>query len=152
MSQISRNSALFSLMLMEYAGERFEKTEKLEMDSFELCSDYFRIQKESRSLLRNNNMYEIYVFEKNNEGKKACTYASMLMHFAVRYESVDTIDTFFESLDKTAMTSWSLMALLRTTYSYRSRLSQWERLYEATYDQVVREGLNPRRELHGLNV
>lgn len=148
MSQISKNSALFSMMLMEHTGK---KIKRIEIDSFENCSDYLRVKQESRTLLRDTDMYQIYVFEKNNEGKKACTYASMLMHFAVRYESVDTIDTFFKSLDKTAMTSWSLMAFLRTTYSYRRRLSQWENLYEVTYDQVVKEGLNPKRELHGLN-
>lgn len=148
MSQISKNSTLFSMMVMEHYQAQ---SKKYELDSIKSYSDYFSMEQESRSLLNDNHMYKIYIFEKRNEGRKACTYASMLMHFAVRYESVDTIDTFFESLDKTAMTSWSLMALLRTTYSYRRRISQWDKMYRVTYDQIKHEGLNPKRELHGLD-
>lgn len=148
MNQISKNNILSSIMVMEHYQKNLEKCELNTMKSY---SDYFSMEQENRSLLNDNHMYKIYLFEKRNEGKKACTYASILMHFAVRYESVDTIDTFFESLDKKALTSWSLMALLRTTYSYRRRISQWEKLYKLTYEQVEQEGLNPKRELYGLD-
>lgn len=133
---------------MEHYQANFKKCE---INSMERYSDYFGMEQESRSLLNDNHMYKIYLFEKRNEGRKACTYASILMHFAVRYESVDTIDTFLASLDKNAMTSWSLMALLRTTYSYRRRISQWDKLYKVTYDQIEEEGLSPKRELYGLD-
>ena len=114
-------------------------------------SDYLSMKEESSSLLSDNHVYKIYLFEQRNEGRKACTYASILMHFAMRYESVDNIDTFLESLNVTAMTSWSLMAMLRYTYTYRHRMSQWEKLYHVTYRQIEQEGLNPKRELYGLN-
>lgn len=148
MSQISKNNILSSIMVMEHYQANFRKCE---LNSMERYSDYFGMEQESRSLLNDNHMYKIYLFEKRNEGRKACTYASILMHFAVRYESVDTIDIFLASLDKNAMTSWSLMALLRTTYSYRRRISQWNKLYKVTYDQIEEEGLNPKRELYGLD-
>lgn len=148
MSQISKNNILSSIMVMEHYQANFKKCE---INSMERYNDYFGMEQESRSLLNDNHMYKIYLFEKRNEGRKACTYASILMHFAVRYESVDTIDTFLASLDKNAMTSWSLMALLRTTYSYRRRISQWDKLYKVTYDQIEEEGLSPKRELYGLD-
>ena len=148
MSLISKNSTLFSIMLTEHLNE---KTKKYKLDNVQSCSEYLSMKQESSSLLNDSHMYKIYVFEKQNEGRKACTYASILMHFAMRYESVDNIDKFLESLDVTAMTSWSLMAMLRYTYTYRHRMSQWEKLYHVAYRQVEQEGLNPKRELYGLD-
>ena len=148
MSLISKNSTLFSRMLIEHYSE---KPQRYKLDTIRGSSDYLYMKQESRSLLDDNHLYKIYLFEKRNEGLKACTYASILMHFAMRYESVDNIDTFLESLDVTAMTSWSLMAMLRYTYAYRHRMSQWEKLYRVTYRQVEQEGLNPKRELYGLD-
>lgn len=153
MSLISKNSTLFSMMLTEHLNEKPKryKIERYEIDSMKRYSNYLSMKQESRYLLDDNHMYKIYLFEKRNEGRKACTYASILMHFAMRYESVDNIDSFLESLNVKAMTSWSLMAMLRYTYIYRHRMSQWEKLYNVTYKQIEKEGLNPRKELYGLD-
>jgi hypothetical protein len=103
-----------------------------------------------QSILKIDTAVHIYFLEINNEGRKANTYSTFLMHYAVRHESTESIDNFLKDLDYKYLTSWSLIAFLRTTYSYRFRLTYWKKLYELTHKQILEENLDPRIELMGL--
>lgn len=114
-------------------------------------SSHISCESFSKSIFDDSHLFRIYMFEKKNQKKQAATYTTILMHYAVRCESTDTIDEFFNILDKSCLTSWSLIALLRTTYTYRKKINNWKDLYNFTYTQVEKEGLSTMKELYGLD-
>ncbi len=94
---------------------------------------------------------EVYKLESTDQGKSASVYMTVLMHHAVRSEDVNFLNTFFKRLDKTKLTSWSLIALLRSTSVYKQDIVLWKDFYTFTRDLVEKSGLNPKRELYGLD-
>ncbi|EBY7415717.1 hypothetical protein D6J61_25900, partial [Salmonella enterica subsp. enterica serovar Alachua] len=57
----------------------------------------------------------------------------------------------FSSLDRSSLSSWSLIALLRSTNVYKNDISLWKDIYLFTRNVVSEEGLNPKREMYGLD-
>lgn len=94
---------------------------------------------------------EVYKLESTNQGKSASAYMTVLMHYAVRSGDVKFLNTFFEKLNKTQLTSWSLIALLRSTSIYKQEIVLWKDFYMFTRELVENSGLNPKRELYGLD-
>ena len=110
------------------------------------------VYKESQSFLWNKKHYfEIYKLEATNRGREASAYMTVLMHNAVHQEDLKFLNHFFSSLNKNSLTSWSLIALLRSTNVYKNDISLWKDLYLFTRDVVSKEGLNPKREMYGLD-
>ncbi|MEF0434051.1 hypothetical protein PX095_03815, partial [Acinetobacter baumannii] len=61
------------------------------------------------------------------------------------------LNNFFQELNKSSLTSWSLIALLRSTNVYKNQISLWKEMYLYTQNVVINEGLNPKREMYGLD-
>ena len=94
---------------------------------------------------------EVYKLESTNQGRSASAYMTVLMHYAVRSGDVKFLNTFFEKLNRTQLTSWSLIALLRSTSVYKQDIVLWKDFYVFTRELVEKSGLNPKRELYGLD-
>jgi len=146
--RISRNSDYSSKIISEHHQISIKRNVLCRLQSY---NDYFEMDETERSLLSGSHIFNIYLFENSQQGKQACAYTAILMHYAVRYESMDTIDTFFDSLNEDLLSPWSLVALLRSTFTYRRRISQWKKLYDIAYDKVVEDGRDPKRTLYGLD-
>ncbi|EPK4349309.1 hypothetical protein JRA37_003648, partial [Acinetobacter baumannii] len=95
--------------------------------------------------------FEIYKLEATNRGREASAYMTVLMHQAVQVEDLKFLNNFFQELNKSSLTSWSLIALLRSTNVYKNQISLWKEMYLYTQNVVINEGLNPKREMYGLD-
>lgn len=110
------------------------------------------VYKESQNFWWNKKHYfELYKLEATNRGREASAYMTVLMHDAVHYEDLKFLNHFFSALNKNSLTSWSLIALLRSTNIYKNDIPLWKDLYLFTRDVVSKEGLNPKREMYGLD-
>lgn len=105
----------------------------------------------TNSLCLHDHINKLYILEILDKGRDASVYSVVLMHYAIRYSEIDHINEFFRLLDGHLLTSWSLIALLRSTSKYKAKIEAWKDLYYFTYSKVQDEGLNPERELYGLN-
>lgn len=126
--------------------------------SYDLRLDYKdnvispEVYKESYSFWWNKeHFFAIYNLEMTNRGREASAYMTVLIHHAVYSEDKKFLEYFFSSIDKKNLTSWSLIALLRSTSVYKNQISLWKDLYLYTKDVVAKEGLNPKREMYGLD-
>lgn len=95
--------------------------------------------------------FEIYKLEATNRGREASAYMTVLMHHAVKVEDLKFLNIFFQELNKNSLTSWSLIALLRSTNVYKNQIPMWKEFYLYTHNVVRNEGLNPKREMYGLD-
>ena len=110
------------------------------------------VYKSSQEFWWNQKHYvEVYKLESTNQGRSASAYMTVLMHYAVRSGDVKFLNTFFEKLNRTQLTSWSLIALLRSTSVYKQDIVLWKDFYIFTRELVEKSGLNPKRELYGLD-
>ena len=109
----------------------------------------------SQSIILSNstdsNSYMSSIKDTTNQGRSASAYMTVLMHYAVRSGDVKFLNTFFEKLNRTQLTSWSLIALLRSTSVYKQDIVLWKDFYVFTRELVEKSGLNPNRELYGLD-
>lgn len=110
------------------------------------------VYKSSQEFWWNQKHYvEVYKLESTNQGRSASAYMTVLMHYAVRSGDVKFLNNFFEKLNRTQLTSWSLIALLRSTSVYKQDIVLWKDFYVFTRELVEKSGLNPKRELYGLD-
>ena len=110
------------------------------------------VYKSSQEFWWNQKHYvDVYKLESTNQGRSASAYMTVLMHYAVRSGDVKFLNTFFEKLNRTQLTSWSLIALLRSTSVYKQDIVLWKDFYVFTRELVEKSGLNPKRELYGLD-
>lgn len=110
------------------------------------------VYKSSQEFWWNQKHYvEVYKLESTNQGRSASAYMTVLMHYAVRSGDVKFLNTFCEKLNRTQLTSWSLIALLRSTSVYKQDIVLWKDFYVFTRELVEKSGLNPKRELYGLD-
>lgn len=112
-------------------------------------ANYFSEKRRRESVLSSNYIYEIYRLEQSNS-RQACIYVNIVMHFLMENNDLRSINHLIDTLDKNRVTSWSLIPILRNTYSNKSRMPKWNDLYETAYKQIQNEGLNPSIELIGL--
>lgn len=101
-------------------------------------------------ILKVHFLFEIYKYEERKQVDIASTYASILMHYALKNKEYEEINSFFKLFDGKKLSSWSLIAFLTSTYMYRKDISYWKNLYQITYNVLEREGENPEIELLGL--
>jgi len=99
----------------------------------------------------NQHTLQIYTLEKNNLNKEASTYITALMHFSVYDNDVNFLDNFFKVINKKELSSWSLIALLRSTSVYKKNIGLWKEFYLHTRQVLIDENLNPDQEMYGLN-
>ncbi|EPL6860376.1 TPA: hypothetical protein JI044_03305 [Acinetobacter baumannii] len=110
------------------------------------------VYKSSQEFWRDPKHYlEVYKLESTNQGRSASAYMTVLMHHAVRSGDIKFLNTFFEKLNMTQLTFWSLIALLRSTSVYKQDIALWKDFYVFTRELIESSGLNPKRELYGLD-
>ena len=57
-------------------------------------------------------------------------------------------DSLFKNIEYRMLSSWSLIALLRSTYCFKSKIPDWESLYNYTKDYFEESGLDTKKELY----
>lgn len=97
-----------------------------------------------------NHLNNIYLFELRKEVYKASAYTTLIMRHAVYHNNIEYINRFVGILDKKQLTSWSLIALLRSISTCKSDIYEWTDLLKFSTQKVASEGLNPKIELYGL--
>lgn len=118
--------------------------------------DFFNISdfKYENTLLSENEMInhlsQIYLFESRKEVYKASAYTTLIMRCAIHNNNVKYINKFIGLLDKKHLTSWSLIALLRSVSVCKNDVNEWADLLSFSNKKVVDEGLDPKIELYGL--
>ncbi|MDA3439638.1 hypothetical protein [Acinetobacter bereziniae] len=128
---------------------KFQKKIRITNDNVYFLPEAF--SKSSSFLCSERHINKLYSLEQLDKGHQASIYSTVLMHYAIRCESTHDISIFFEYLNISLLTSWSLIALLRSTNAYKNDIKFWRDLYLLTYSKVESEGLNPKQELYGLD-
>lgn len=93
---------------------------------------------------------KIYFFELTKEVYKASNYITFLMRYAIHHNNIDYVNKFISILDKKYLTSWSLIALLRSISVCKNKITEWECLLNFSVGKVIEENLDPKKELYGL--
>ena len=95
---------------------------------------------------------KIYRLEVEKESREACIYIVSQFHLLNRDpKGFKIIQAIFNTVEYRMLSSWSLIALLRTTYYCKQKIDTWQSLYDFTRDYFEVSGLDTKKELHGLN-
>lgn len=94
---------------------------------------------------------KIYQLEKNKKEEAVSSYTTILMYALVKENDIDSIDIFIKNLDRTLVSRWSLIALLRTTCVYKHEIASWKDLFLYTRKYLNDNGHNAKRLLMGLD-
>lgn len=93
----------------------------------------------------------IYELEALN-GMAASVYVTCLIENLFEENDISFIDNLLETIDIDKLTNWSMVALLRTTFSAKHLLQNWKRFYESTYNVLTDRGFQElHKELYGLD-
>lgn len=96
---------------------------------------------------------KIYKLESEKESKEACIYIVSQFHFLNRdISGTPIVKELFKTIDYRMLSSWSLIALLRSTYCFKSKIPSWLSLYNYTKEYFDKEGLDTKKELYGLDL
>lgn len=96
---------------------------------------------------------KIYKLESEKESKEACIYIVSQFHFLNRdISGTPIVKQLFETIDYRMLSSWSLIALLRSTYCFKSKIPNWISLYDFTKNYLEENGLETKKELYGLDL
>ncbi|MBN6527660.1 hypothetical protein JZM32_06625 [Acinetobacter pittii] len=92
-------------------------------------------------------------YELNNEGRKASVYAVIIIDHWFDQCEYDNINSFLSIMlvDINCLTKWSIVSLLRSTYSAKNLLSNWQDFYEKSYEVLEQKNYNAKKLLKGLN-
>ncbi len=92
-------------------------------------------------------------YELNNEGRKASVYTVIVIdHWfdQCEYENIDSF-LYIMLLDINSLTKWSIVSLLRSTYSAKDLLNHWQIFYEKSYEVLEQKNYDAKKLLRGLN-
>jgi len=92
----------------------------------------------------------IYSYEHNGQGKFASFYAVFFVESSFRHRDYKKINELLSDIDINNVTEWSLVALLRSSFSARDYLPAWPKLLSAAKKKLDDEGKDTRRYLRGL--
>ena len=96
---------------------------------------------------------KIYKLESEKESKEACIYIVSQFHFLNRdISGTPIVKQLFETIDYRMLSSWSLIALLRSTYCFKSKIPNWISLYDFTKNYLEENGFETKKELYGLDL
>lgn len=90
----------------------------------------------------------IYFLEFLNSTKDCCIYITEQLHLTLRY-NISIAYYIFENIDFKLLSSWSLIPLLRNTYSYKNKIPRWYDLLNYTIKYYDFYYLN-KKDLFGL--
>lgn len=129
---------------IDYYIYDYQSMDKIPENDFECYRRTNEIHKINLELVR---------YELNNEGRKASVYTVITLdHWfdQCEYDRVDHLLLFMIS-DVHLLTKWSIVALLRSTYSAKSLLDNWQNFYEISYQVLEEKNYDAKKLLKGLN-
>ena len=116
----------------EFSKENFLKS-TIKPKSYHKSCNYYRIKDEWQMDLYHDNVDyhigKITNWELFEHGMKSSVYSVVLLDYWFDEKRYDRIDELIENLHIQVLTEWSIVALLRTTYSAKHLLSSWEDFY-----------------------
>lgn len=92
----------------------------------------------------------IYRLERLNRGVESSVYTVFSMDRLMRNNDLSEINRVFESADVSQLTEWSMVALLRSTFSIRRHLPAWRLFYHKVNDKLTHDERPVKRLLFGL--
>lgn len=96
---------------------------------------------------------KIIRYELTNEGRKASVYTIINIDNWFDNCDYEMVNSLIEVmlLDINSLTKWSIVSLLRSTYSAKELLPHWQEFYEKSYIHLEESNYDPRKLLRGLN-
>lgn len=129
---------------IDYYIYNHESVDNILENDFEYYRQTSEIHKINLKLVR---------YELNNEGRKASVYTVITLdHWfdQCEYDRVDHL-LLFMITDVHLLTKWSIVALLRSTYSAKSLLDNWQNFYDISYQVLEEKNYDAKKLLKGLN-
>ncbi len=116
----------------EFIQDAFSKP-NIKFKRFNKPCNYYRIIDELQMDIYDDNVnyhiHKITNWELFEDGMKSSVYSVVLLDYWFDENRYDRIDELMENLHIQVLTEWSIVALLRTTYSAKHLLSSWEPFY-----------------------
>ncbi|EKT4094626.1 hypothetical protein [Stenotrophomonas maltophilia] len=88
--------------------------------------------------------------ERGGAGRQASFFAVFIVEQSFRRRNYDHVNELLHSANPLKLTEWSLIALLRSSFSARRHLPAWDALLESTHSKFSHEGKNVEKLLRGL--
>lgn len=92
----------------------------------------------------------ISYFERSGRGQLASFYAVYFVEQSFRLMAYDKVNKLLNDIDINDLTEWSMIALLRSSFSARSFLPAWTSFKDNIRNKLDEEGKNPKKLLRGL--
>ncbi|WP_157642800.1 hypothetical protein [Burkholderia ubonensis] len=89
--------------------------------------------------------------EQSGNGQLASFFAVYFVEQSFRLRAYENVNTLLDEIDISPLTEWSMIALLRSSFSARKYLPAWSRLLAAVHDKLQAEGKDTKKLLRGLN-
>ena len=93
----------------------------------------------------------LYSWEHNGHGKLASFYAVYFVEQSFRMRAYEQVNRLLSEINVSHLTEWSMIALLRSSFSARACLPAWPKLLSSARNALIHQGKNPDRYLRGLN-
>ncbi|CAG4906384.1 hypothetical protein [Paraburkholderia saeva] len=90
-------------------------------------------------------------WERSGNGQYASFYVVYFVEQSFRLRAYEQVNRLLEEIDIAPLTEWSLIALLRSSFSARSFLPAWPRLLMAVHEKLQAQGKDTKKLLRGLN-
>lgn len=98
----------------------------------------------------NRVMSSIVALERDGKGRMASFYIVYVIEENFRNRRYDNINRLLKDIEISDLTEWSLIALLRSSFSARFNLPAWNALRDSTKKKLETEGKSARKLLRGL--
>lgn len=93
----------------------------------------------------------VYSWEHGGHGRLASFYVVFFVEQSFRSRAYAQVNRLLAEVDISLLTEWSMIALLRSSFTARSFLPAWPRLLSSVHERLEQQGKNPSRLLRGLN-
>lgn len=89
--------------------------------------------------------------EIQNYKESSCKLHELLFHLVRQQDPLPLLSKVFIILRQEDLSTYLLITLLRTTSAYKNDINLWLEFYNMTKNKVLNMGLNPSKELYGLD-
>lgn len=93
----------------------------------------------------------ISIWELSGQGKLASFYVVYYVEQSFKLREYKQVNSLLAEVDVKNLTEWSMIALLRSSFSARSFLPAWQDLLSSVRAKLQNDGKNTDRLLRGLN-
>lgn len=93
----------------------------------------------------------VYAWESQGNGKLASFYMVYFVEQSFRRRELEQVNRLLSEVELQHMTEWSMVALLRSSFSARAALPAWAKLLTSVRQTLQTRGKDSERLLRGLN-